>query len=112
MNHDVSKYEYLSRHDKTEEIDLKTVMTKDTEKLLNQKERYEKKREKDVRIEQAKQLRLQKVHQQIKADRNKELVSKDFEAAKISDFEEVYQKLMGDPDELPLPVKYVGTRKL
>lgn len=58
MNHDVSKYEYLSRHDKTEEIDLKTVMTKDTEKLLNQKERYEKKRERDVRIEQAKQLRL------------------------------------------------------
>ena len=85
-------------------------MTNEVEKLLEQKELYTKKHAQGLRREQARQLRYQKVSQQIRADRNKELVTTDFEARALAEFDDVYEKLMGDETD-KLDDRYVG-RKL
>ena len=57
MNKKDVKYDHLERHNKRSVLDMSTKMTKDIEKLLDQKEFYEKKLEAGVKREQAKSLR-------------------------------------------------------
>ena len=49
---------------------------------------------------------------QIRADRNKALVTRDLDGKKIKQFESDYEKLMADPDEEKLEEKYAGKKRL
>ena len=112
MNKKDVKYDHLERHNKRSVLDMSTKMTKDIEKLLDQKEFYEKKLEAGVKREQAKSLRYQKVKQKIRDERHNELVTIDRSSEAINEFDQIYDKLMGDKDDKPLPEKYIGKKML
>lgn len=112
MSHDDSQFDYLDRHNKADELNINRVMTNEVEKLVEQKDLYTEKHAQGLRREQAKQLRYQKVSQQIRADRHKELVTRNFEADAIAEFDKVYEKLMCEDKEEKLDEIYIGKTQL
>ena len=63
-------------------------------------------------IAQTKQLSYQKVRGKIRADRDKELVTKNQQQEEYERFDSDYRQLMGDNEDEKLPLKYVGKKTM